>query len=136
MDDPAWLIPSVILALLRGARPDLTPGTQKWDYLYVGDAAAAVAEACDAATLDGLFNLGSARPVTVRTIVEGVRDLIDPALPLGFGARPFAPNQVMHLEADITKLEAAIPWRPTTSLADGLEHTVEWYRGQLHRYPG
>lgn len=134
MDDPGWLIPSVILSLLRGERPGLTPGTQKWDYLFVEDAAGAVAEACGAAALDGTFNLGSAHPIAVRTIVETARDLIDPRLPLGFGERPFAPNQVMHLEADMTKLHAAIPWRPTTPLAAGLSRTIDWYREHRDRY--
>lgn len=135
MDDPAWLVPSVILALLRGRCPELTPGTQKWDYLFVEDAAAAVAEAATTVALDGTFNLGSGQPASVRTIVEAVRDLVDPRLPLAFGTRPFGPNQVMHLEADITKLTAATSWRPTTPLADGLERTVDWYRDNLDRYP-
>src|SRR2546428_7758540 len=39
MDDPGWLIPSVTLRLLGRERPDLTAGTQKWDYLFVEDAA-------------------------------------------------------------------------------------------------
>ena len=136
MDDPGWLIPSVTLQLLRGRRPDLTAGTQKWDYLFVGDAARAVAEAATAAALDGTFNLGSGRAVAVRDIVGIVRDLVDPRLPLGLGALPFGPNQVMHLEADISKLSAAIPWRPTTSLEDGLARTVEWYRDNQGRYAG
>ena len=128
MDHPGWLIPSVILTLLRGARPDLTPGTQKWDYLYVEDVGGAVADAVAAASLDGPLNLGSGRAVAVRTIVEAVRDLIDPALPLGFGALPFRPNQIMHLEADVERFAGATGWRPVVPLAEGLRRTVEWFR--------
>ena len=134
MDDPGWLIPSVTLRLLGRERPDLTAGTQKWDYLFVEDAAGAVVEAATAPTLDGVFNLGSGRGVAVRDIVEAIRDLIDPALPLGFGAIPYGPHQIMHLEADITRLCQATRWRPTTSLADGLARTVEWYREHRDRY--
>src|SRR5205814_179009 len=112
MDDPGWLIPSVTLRLLGRERPDLTAGTQKWDYLFVEDAAGAVVEAATAPTLDGVFNLGSGRGVAVRDIVEAIRDLIDPALPLGFGAIPYGPHQIMHLEADITRLCQATRWRP------------------------
>src|SRR5205823_6272032 len=65
MDDPGWLIPSVTLRLLGRERPDLTAGTQKWDYLFVEDAAGAVVEAATAPTLDGVFNLGSGRGVAV-----------------------------------------------------------------------
>ena len=136
MDDPAWLIPSVTLRLLRGERPELTAGTQKWDYLFVEDAAGALVEAVIAPTLGGLFNLGSGRAVAVRDIVETIRDLIDPALPLGFGAIPYRPHQIMHLEADITRLCRAIPWRPTTALADGLARTVDWYHDHPERYAG
>ena len=72
--------------------------------------------------------------MAVRDIVEAIRDLIDPALPLGFGAIPYGPHQIMHLEADITRLCQATRWRPTTSLADGLARTVEWYRDHRDRY--
>jgi UDP-glucose 4-epimerase len=136
MDDPGWLIPSVTLRLLAGERPELTAGTQKWDYLFVEDAAGALVEAVIAPTLGGVFNLGSGRAVAVRDIVETIRDLIDPGLPLGFGAIPYRPHQIMHLEADITRLCQAIPWRPTTALADGLAHTVDWYREHRERYAG
>jgi nucleoside-diphosphate-sugar epimerase len=133
MDQPGWLIPSVILTLLRGERPDLTLGTQKWDYLYVQDVAAAIADAVVATSLDGVFNLGSGDAVPVRTIVETVRDLIDPGLPLGFGALPFRPNQVMHLEADASRFAAATGWRPVVPLPVGLERTVEWFRERQRR---
>ena len=124
------------LALLRGERPKLTAGTQKWDYLYVEDAARAVVEAVFATRLDGVYNLGSGRAVAVRDIVQTIRDLIDPGLALGFGEIPFKANQIMHLEADIGRLSAAIPWHPTTALADGLERTVSWYRAHREHPAG
>jgi nucleoside-diphosphate-sugar epimerase len=136
MDAPGWLIPSVTLTLLRCARPKLTAGTQKWDYLFVEDAARAVAEAALATRMEGVYNLGSGRGVPVREIVEAIRDLVDPALPLGFGEVPYGPHQIMHLEADVTKLCEAIPWRPATGLEDGLRRTVAWYREHRDRYPG
>jgi UDP-glucose 4-epimerase len=134
MDAPDWLIPSITLSLLRGERPKLTAATQKWDYLFVEDAALAVVEAVAAARLDGVYNLGSGRAVPVLEIVQTIRDAIDPRLPLGVGELPYKPHQIMHLEADITRLCDAIPWRPTTELADGLARTVAWYREHRERY--
>jgi UDP-glucose 4-epimerase len=135
-DAASWLIPSTTLVLLRGERPTLTAGTQKWDYLFVEDAALAVVEAVTAPQLDGVYNLGSGRAVPVIEIVQMIRDLIDPRLPLGVGEIPYRPDQIMHLEADITKLCRAIPWRPTTDLADGLARTVAWYREHRERHAG
>jgi nucleoside-diphosphate-sugar epimerase len=136
MDAPDWLIPSITLSLLRGERPKLTAATQKWDYLFVEDAALAIAEAVLAARLDGVYNLGSGQPVTVLEIVQTIRDAIDPRLPLGVGELPYKPDQIMHLEADITRICGALAWRPTTELADGLVRTVAWYREHRDRYAG
>ena len=136
MDSPGWLIPSVVLSLLDGRCPKLTAGTQKWDYLFVEDAALAIAASVDAARLDGVYNLGSGHAVPVRRIAETIRDAIDARLPLGVGELPYPPHQIMHLEADITKLCGAIPWRPTTTLEDGLRQTVAWYREHRSRYAG
>lgn len=126
-DDPSWLIPYLALSLLRGERPKVTAGEQRWDYLYVDDVAAAVAVVAEHSQATGVFNLGSGTTSTVRSIIEQVRNLINPRLPVGFGEVPYRADQVMHLEADISRL-AALGWRPRISLAEGLARTVAWCR--------
>lgn len=128
MDDPRHLLPSVMEQLLRGEKPALTPGDQRWDYLYVDDAAEAVCRLALETAASGVFNLGSGEAQSVRFFVETVRDLIDSALPLGFGDVPYRPDQVMHLQADITRLTEATGWRPQTTLEDGLRRTLDWHR--------
>ncbi len=128
MDDPRHLLPSVINQLLDGRRPALTPGGQRWDYLYIDDAAEAICRLALNANAAGVFNLGSGHAPTVRALVEAVRDSIDPNLPLGFGDAAYRPDQVMHLEGDIAKLTAATGWQPQVSLEDGLERTLAWHR--------
>lgn len=135
-DHDHWMIPYLILSLLRGERPSLTAAEQMWDYLYVGDAVAAVAAVAEAPAVEGVFNLGSGTAYQLRTVIETVRDLIDPALPLGFGEVAYRPDQVMHLEANVTKLRASTSWRAHMPLAQGLRQTVEWYRANAsHRTP-
>ena len=128
MDDPRHLLPSVINQLLDGIRPSLTPGEQCCDYLYVEDAAEAICRLVLETSAQGIFNLGSGDAHTVRKLVEKVRDLVDPRLPLGFGDVPYRSNQLMYLQGDISKLTAATGWHPQTSLEDGLRRTVEWHR--------
>lgn len=132
-DDPGWLIPSVILKLLRGECPPLTEGIQKWDYLHATDVAEAVYVAA-ARDIRVVFNLGSGQAVTVRSIAERIRDLIDPSLPLGVGQVPYRADQVMHLQTDITRFQSATGWLPRVSLDDGLKETVSWFRENRHRY--
>jgi nucleoside-diphosphate-sugar epimerase len=127
-DASNWLIPYVILALLKGKKPALTEGKQRWDYLYVEDVARAIWQAATSPRAEGIFNLGSGEAHSIRSIVERIRDLIDPSLPLGFGEVPYRPDQVTHLQADISRLRQATGWSPQVSLDEGLQRTVEWYQ--------
>lgn len=126
-DDPSWLIPYMIRTLLAGERPRLTKAEQVWDYIHVEDVARAIVATLDARA-QGIFNLGSGRAMPLREIVERLRDAIDPSLPLGFGEVPYRPDQVMHLEADISALTEATSWRPRIALEDGLAALVSQSR--------
>ena len=121
------MLPSVILALLRGEKPALTLGEQRWDYLYVEDAVDAIWRAATTSSAQGVFNLGSGEAHTIKSIVERVRDLIDHNLPLGFGEVPYRPDQIMHLQADISRLKQVAGWSPQVSLDEGLRRTVDWF---------
>ena len=125
-DDVRHLLPSVILDLLARKKPALTLGEQVWDYLYVEDAAAAICAVLEH-EVSGFYNLGSGTTTTIRAVVEQIRDLIDPSLPIGFGEIPYRRDQVMHLEADITRLTSATGWLPAVGLERGLQQTIEWY---------
>jgi UDP-glucose 4-epimerase len=127
-DDGLRLIPMLIAKLLARERPALTPGEQLWDYLYIEDAVEAIAHLGMEPKVSGIFNLGSGEAHSVRSIVEQIRDSIDPTLQLGFGDIPYRPDQVMHLQADITKLAATTGWHPRVSLAEGLSRTIDWHR--------
>ncbi|RLA96547.1 MAG: NAD(P)-dependent oxidoreductase, partial [Deltaproteobacteria bacterium] len=134
MDDSEHLIPWVILKLLRGENPNLTLGEQRWDYLYVEDVVEALWQVAITPEAYGIFNLGSGKPHTIRSIVESIRDLINPNLPLGFGKVPYHHDQVMHLQADISRLQQTIAWSPQVSLDEGLRRTVEWFTRHQGRY--
>jgi UDP-glucose 4-epimerase len=127
-DGVRHLIPTVVLKLLAGEKPALTQGEQRWDYLFVEDAAEAIYRVAAKPEVQGIFNLGSGEAYTLRSIIERIRDLIDPGLPLGFGEIPYRPDQSMHLQADISRLRRETGWTPQVSLDEGLGMTIAWYR--------
>ena len=129
-DTPTSMIPTVIENLLRSECPKLTEAKQIWDYLYVADAASAIACVADSTSAKGIFNLGSGVGVPVRQVVKQLRDLIDRNLPLGFGQVAYGPQSLMHLQADISNLEN-IGWKPKTALEIGLSQTVNWHRNRI-----
>jgi UDP-glucose 4-epimerase len=131
-DETYWMIPGLILQLLRREVPPLTLGEQRWDYIHADDAARAIAATLVSPAASGVFNLGSGSAPKLRETIETVRDLIDPSLALGFGQVPYRPDQVMHLEADIATLTSQTGWSPRVPLREGLRQTVEWYRANAH----
>ena len=135
-DDPVHLIPAVILKLLAGEKPALTPGEQRWDYLYVEDVAEAACEVIQQPRLQGIYNLGSGQAYTVRDIVTRMRDMIDPGLPLGIGEIPYGPNQIMRLQGEGTgsPFYRETGWKPKVGLDEGLQLTVDWFRANGQRY--
>lgn len=123
-DGPLSVTSVIMDKLLAGEKPALTAGEQKWDYLYADDAAEGLY--CMAASgKDGaIYPLGSGEVKTLREYFEMIRDAIDPSLPLGLGKIPYAPNQVMHLQADLTTLQEDTGFCPRVSFQNGIQITV------------
>ena len=128
-DDPSRLIPTSILAFLGGRSPTVSTGEQRWDYLYVEDVATSLIAAASAKA-EGIFNLGSGSAVRVREIVEMIGKKVDPKVVPTFGGIPSPHGIPGHLEMDISRYLSAVPWKPQTSLTEGLDRTIAWYRGQ------
>lgn len=124
-DNSGWMLIDVINKILRGQRPALTRGEQLWDYLYVDDAVDALECLGIVDNLSGIYNLGSGQSQTIRSIVEMVRDMINPEFSLIFGEVPYRPDQVMHLEANIDKMNQDTGWYPRIKLAVGIRNLIE-----------
>lgn len=122
-DNGSWLIPYLIKALKADEEIKVTACEQMWDYLYVEDAAEAILKTVEK-NAHGVFNLASGHPVRLRTIVEILRDRINKKANINFGAKELRPDQIMHLEGDITKLSAAINWTPMVDIHEGLSRTI------------
>lgn len=126
-DGPNWFIPYVIQEFLAHRAPKLTQCEQLWDYLYVQDAAKAVLAAAEEG-IAGIFNLGSGTAVPLKTYIETIRQILaTPVIPK-YGALSYRPDQVMHLEADISKFTAVSKWRPAVGVFDGLTQTIKFER--------
>lgn len=119
-DNPDWMIPSLIRQLRAGQRPQLTAAEQLWDYLHVNDAAAAFV-AVGESRATGIFNLASGEAVPLRTVIELIRNAVNPKAELGFGEIPYRPDQVMRLQGNITRLTTATRWHPQIPLDHGLQ---------------
>jgi nucleoside-diphosphate-sugar epimerase len=127
---PWRLIPSVISALLKDERIATTAGRQRRSFVYVGDAADAIA-ALALSDADGAFNIGGATPIAVREIVERLAEAIGRPDLLDVGSREDRPGDPDVLWSDTTRLRTSVGWEPRTGLDEALELTIAWWKASM-----
>jgi UDP-glucose 4-epimerase len=111
-------------------------GMQLRDFVYVDDAVDAFlrAGASDASNGEA-FNVGGLEPIRHRELVEL---MIRTAGSGRFRCTPWPPEKkaidIGDFYADSSKIGAALGWKPTTLLADGLKRTFDFYRAHFAHY--
>ena len=125
-DGKNTLISTVIRSLRNQETPKLTAGEQIWDYLYSQDAAEALLAMAESGNDGAKYVLGSGQARPLKEYMELTRDAVNKSAKLNIGAIPYLPNQVMHLEADISDLKRDTGWNPMTSFEEGIQKTVEY----------
>jgi nucleoside-diphosphate-sugar epimerase len=123
-DGQQTLISTVISKFQAREKLSMTAGEQQWDYLYSGDAAAALYAMALYGKDGSVYAVGSGRTETLRHFVEIIRNIVDPSALIGFGEVPYLKDQVMRMQADITELTADTGWKPTTSFEDGIRKMI------------
>jgi nucleoside-diphosphate-sugar epimerase len=121
-DAPARLVPSIARKLRQAVAVDLTDGTQIRDHLHVADVGSAMAAIAESHT-NGVVNVCSGEPVSLRSVVELVADTAGRPDLLRFGALAHRPGETLFLAGDSTRLRG-LGWRPRWTLEDGLRDAV------------
>ena len=99
-------------------------GEQTRDFVYVADVVDAFARAADAGGGE-VINIGTGVQTTVNDLYKAM------AASLGVGVPPrhadARPGELRHIALDVSKAAAALGWKPTTTLADGVAATTAWF---------
>lgn len=129
--DHMRFLPYLISRCLADEEIKVSPGEQLRDYCFIDDIVEAVFMVLSNDAADGkVFNIASGKPVSIRTIVEKMVDIIGSGKP-NFGAVPYREGESMELYADINYADEVLSWTPKTQLSEGLEKTIRFYRSQL-----
>jgi len=128
--DQTKLIPYVIGRLLRDQSPEITSGRRLIDWIYVDDVARGLALMALATGIGGQsVDLGSGSLITTLELVEKICDMMGGKRRPVVGAIPDRPMEPVP-SARIDETLRLIGWSPQTSLAAGLEQTIDWYRNE------
>ncbi len=127
------LVPHVVVSLLKGEPPRLSSGEREADWTFGGDCAEGLALAATVPGVEGkTIDLGTGRLTSVRGVALEIAAIVGTGIEPEFGALADRPREQHHY-ADVDGALEILGWRPRTSLRDGLEQTVDWYRSELGR---
>lgn len=122
-----WLIPSLVNTMLIERQMDFTPGEQKYAYLYVKDYASIMGKIVTIPIESGIYNISSNKIRTIKSLVEDIKNYVNPEFTLNFGAFNYRNNQSMHMEGDVLKLSAQIGEIEFTDFSIALQNTLNYY---------
>lgn len=131
---PEKLIPVVILKALAGAPiPVYGKGENVRDWLYVEDHADALLTVLARGENHRSYNIGGENEAKNIDIVRKICAILDARRPK---ATPYAdqiafvtdrPGHDLRYAIDPTRIRTELGWRPSVTLDEGLERTVDWY---------
>ncbi len=127
----AAVIPRFILAMAQGEAPTINgDGTQSRDFSYIENVVQANLLAADTPGVGGeVFNIACGRRYSLLDLVAALNRILGTSLEPRFG--PARPGDVMHSQADISRAEGLLGYRPTVQFEAGLTLSAAWYRGQM-----
>ncbi|MEM8773680.1 MAG: dTDP-glucose 4,6-dehydratase [Pseudomonadota bacterium] len=131
---PEKLIPVVILKALAGQPiPIYGKGENVRDWLYVEDHADALLRVLAEGELGRCYNIGGENEATNLELVKKICAILDARKPDG---APHAdlitfvedrPGHDLRYAIDPSRIREELGWRPSVTLDQGLERTVDWY---------
>lgn len=118
----------VRLCLARRPIPFFGDGTTRRDYTYVADIVDGTVRALDRAQGFEVYNLGESRTISLSELIAAVGRAcgVEPIL----DRKPMQPGDVLVTYADVSKARARLGYDPHTTLEEGLERFLEWYRAR------
>jgi UDP-glucose 4-epimerase len=123
-------LPSLITSLLENKPFDMTFGEQNRDFVYVADLVEAMLLASRNTNARGqIINIGSGVPTKIADIAQTIEKLIGKRGLVTLGSKSYRKNEVMDYYIDPRKAETLLGWKAKTSLKEGLNRTITYYKG-------
>ena len=128
----AAAVPLFVSALMRNQSPTIfDDGEQSRGFTYINNVMQANYLAAQAKKTTGeAINISTANAVTVNTVVNAIKTLLDKNHidPKYVDPRP---GDIKHSLADISRAKALIGYEPLVSFEEGMNLAIDWYKENL-----
>ena len=124
----AAVVPNFITAALDGSQPVIFgDGEQSRDFTHIDNVVEANVRAMHADEVAGAtFNVAAGERTSLNRLIGLIAEIT--GRPLTPRHEPPRPGDVRHSEADVSRAERQLGYRPIVSLEDGLRRTIASYR--------
>lgn len=129
-EEPARLMPTLVLHALRGELPPLVRPDIARDYVAVEDVVDAFLLAATAPLADpgAVYNVGTGVQTDLRQLVAMAREVLGVTAEPRWGSMPDRHWETTVWVADATRVRAELGWQPRVALADGVRRLADWFR--------
>lgn len=134
-DDEKRLIPFVIKKALANESISLSSKNNVRDFIYIEDVIAAYVQTMQRKISPGeIINVGSGKQHSIYDIVKQIVEISGSTSKLLWGDMPKQARQVEPKiwQADVSKAKKRLNWKPTYSLEQGLEKTIQQYKNNSY----
>lgn len=121
-----FLVPGKIMQALTEGKIEVFSLSPRRDWIYSRDAARAMIQALDAPAT-GIFNLGSGEGTSVKELITEIAG----ELHVPFTSLDKPTSGPTDFYCDISRTKEAFSWEPTTSLHDGIKHTIDYIKDNI-----
>ena len=127
-DNPSSMLISTILNSMEGKRLEFSGGEQVWDFVYLDDIANALFLIAQRGRDRAIYPIGSGKARPLKEYIQILCEKLGKLEDMELGKIPYTDSQVMHLEADISGLQADTGWVPEVTFEDGIERVIDFYK--------
>jgi len=124
-DHPWSLVSTCIDTFLRGGHMEMGACTQMWNFLYITDAARALAGLLLAKAPAGVYNVAGEDTRPLKEYIEELHGLCGGKGTYEYGKRLPNAEGVVSLMPDISKLTRAAGFRQEVSFGDGIREMLK-----------
>lgn len=130
-DNRRSVLASNILNGIQGKELAFSRGEQVWDFIYTDDVANALYFIAKKGKDGEKYPVGSGKARKLKEYIYILCEKLGKLEEMELGKIPYSDSQVMHLEADISRLQADTGWEPEVAFEDGIEKEIEFYRAEM-----
>jgi nucleoside-diphosphate-sugar epimerase len=125
--DDGRVTPNFIIQAL-GNKPITVHGNgrQTRSFCYIEDMIEGIEKIACSGYSGQVFNIGNSNEITILELADEIKSIAGSSSEITF--KPLPEDDPVRRKPDITKAKELLNWEPKTTLRDGLEKTIEWFK--------